>query len=55
MHDIEPAITVPKGFKNRGILELAGNLEDDSHIAIGRYGDGTCICLQLPDRNGTDS
>lgn len=45
MHDIEPAITVPKGFKNRGILELAGNLEDDSHIAIGRYGDGTVFAF----------
>ena len=45
MHDIEPAIKVPKGFKNRGILELAGNMKDDSHIAIGRYGDGTVFAF----------
>ncbi len=40
LHDLNESIHLPEGFTNRGIVELADNMHDDSHIAIGRYEDG---------------
>lgn len=66
LHDLNESIHLPEGFTNRGIVELADNMHDDSHIAIGRYEDGkvfafnyltgTELTLEEADswENGTD-
>ena len=45
IQDLGNDLTLPDGFKNCSIAELADNLESDSRVAIGRYKNGTAFAF----------
>ena len=45
IQDLGNDLTLPDGFKNCSIAELADNLASDSRVAIGRYKNGTAFAF----------
>lgn len=47
LHDLNESIHLPESFTNRGIVELADNMNDSSHVAIGRFEDGKVFAFNF--------